>query len=362
MSRRTRTGKTRRWIEALLLLAGAIAVGIWGWSYARRALYQTWGNLVLNRRIDNPPAKTAPPSAASQAKAPPPIQSGALIGRLAIPRLNMRAVVREGAGRDTLDVALGHIPGTALPGQPGNAGIAGHRDTLFRGLRKIEKDDVIEFQTPAGSYNYKVESTGIVKPDDVAVLHASKYPEMTLVTCYPFYYVGSAPDRFIVKARLVEQPTAPAPDAKLVADARASEPSHAQPSHDQPSHAQPSHDRDGVVPAKSTRPVRPALPAVRRVSFRVSEGDSREVVPGIRLGRSRADAARGRATVWMFVTPERHRISLKNQPAHQPVFFHGHDDGKQRELTITRVTSNSVTGYLLLYGSAKASARLVREP
>jgi sortase A len=62
-----------------------------------------------------------------------------LIGRLAIPRLNMRAVVREGAGQDTLDVALGHIPGTALPGQPGNAGIAGHRDTLFRGLRKIEK-------------------------------------------------------------------------------------------------------------------------------------------------------------------------------------------------------------------------------
>lgn len=352
MSRRTRTSKPRRWIEALLLLAGAIAVGIWGWSYVRRAVYQTWGNLVLNHQIANPPPRTSPPSAASQAKAPPPIQSGALIGRLAIPRLNMRAVVREGAGRDTLDVALGHIPGTALPGQPGNAGIAGHRDTLFRGLRKIAKDDVIEFQTPAGSYNYKVESTGIVKPDDVTVLHASKYPEMTLVTCYPFYYVGSAPDRFIVKARLVEQPAAAAPAAKPLADARGSETSHDQ----------PSHDPNGLVPAKSPKAVLPALPAVRRVSFQVSEGDSREVVPGIRLGLTSADAASRRASIWMFVTPERHRISLKNQPAHQPVFFHGHDDGKQRELTITRVTSNSVTGYLLLYVSAKASARLVREP
>ena len=91
--------------------------------------------------------------------------------------------------------------------QPGNAGIAGHRDTLFRGLFKIEKNDLIEFQTPAGSYNYQVERTSIVKPDDVTVLHASQHPEMTLVTCYPFYYVGSAPDRFIVKARLVDPPT-----------------------------------------------------------------------------------------------------------------------------------------------------------
>ena len=121
----------------------------------------------------------------------------------------MRAVVREGAGEDTLDVALGHIPGTALPGQPGNVGIAGHRDTLFRGLRKIEKNDVIEFQTPAGSYSYKVESTEIVKPEDVGVLDASEHPEMTLVTCYPFYYVGAAPSRFIVKARLITEPDGP---------------------------------------------------------------------------------------------------------------------------------------------------------
>jgi sortase A len=325
-------------MEAFLLLAGVIAIGIWGWSYVRRAVFQTWGNLVLDRRIDVRSATVSPSRAAPQAQAPPPIRNGALIGRLAIPRLNVRAVVREGAGQDTLDVALGHIPGTALPGQPGNAGIAGHRDTLFRGLRKIEKNDVIEFQTPDGDYRYKVESTGIVKPDNVAVLNAGRHPEMTLVTCYPFYYVGSAPDRFIVKARLVDPPAAP----KFSAGAG----------------SELSPDRQGTVPGKSaTLPVRPALPATRKVGFQLSGRDSREVVPGIRLGLSSADAARHRASLWMYVTPERRTIALKNQPARQAVFFHGHDDGKQRELMITGVTANSVTGYLLLYGSARSAAR-----
>jgi sortase A len=320
MSRLTASSsRTHRRIELCLLLAGAIAVGIWASSYARRAVYQAWGNLVLNRRIENSPANTSLPAPSTQASAPP-LRNGALIGRLAIPRLNVRAVVREGAGRDTLDVALGHIPGTALPGQSGNAGIAGHRDTLFRGLRNIAKGDVIEFQTPAGKYNYKVESTGIVKPDDVGVLSRSQYSEMTLVTCYPFYYVGSAPDRFIVKARLEGPPATTAqtrPERKL------------------------------------PRSNPPAAPSVQRVSFQMSESDSRELVPGIRLGLSSADAATQRASIWMFVTPEGQRISLRNQAAHQPVFFHGHNDGKQRELMITGVTGHSATGYLLLYGTAR---------
>jgi sortase A len=319
---RTRTANRLRWIEAFLLLAGVVAVGIWLWSYARMAVFQSRGNQVLDQRIHSRSATVPPPRAAPQLRAHPPIRNGALIGRLAIPRLNVRAVVREGAGEDTLDVALGHIPGTALPGQPGNIGVAGHRDTLFRGLRKIEKDDVIEFQTPAGSYSYKVESTEIVKPTDVGVLHASQHPEITLVTCYPFYYVGAAPDRFIVKARLVAEPTAPAIAV-------------------QP--ASPPEDR------KLPPSIRPIVPAVRKVSFQLGESESRELVPGIRLGLSSADAARHRASVWMFVTPEQHSISLKNQAEDRPVFFHGHDDGKQRELMITRVTANSVTGYLLLY-------------
>jgi len=345
---RTRTSKARRWTEALLLLAGLIAIGIWGWSHVRMAVFQSWGNRVLDH--SRPSTASLPPATRRTL----PIQNGALIGRLEIPRLKMRAVVREGAGEDTLDVALGHIPGTALPGQTGNAGIAGHRDTLFRGLRNIEKDDLIEFQTPAGSYDYKVEGTRIVKPDDVAVLQAGRQPEMTLVTCYPFYYVGSAPNRFIVTARLVEPPPVA---ATVSAPALASVPAPAPPPAPVPaSVTEPSRDREGAgaVPVKSaTSHSRPTPPAIRTVGFQLSRGDSREVVPGIRLGVSGADAARRRATVWMFVTPERHRISLKNRAVRQPIFFHGHDDGRQRALTITRVTANSVSGYLSVYGTAR---------
>jgi sortase A len=83
-------------------------------------------------------------------------------------------------------------------------GIAGHRDTLFRGLRNIRKNDLVEVETLRGKYLYQVESTQIVKPTDVSVLQAANYPQLTLVTCYPFYFVGSAPDRFIVKARQVQ--------------------------------------------------------------------------------------------------------------------------------------------------------------
>jgi sortase A len=340
---RTRTKRTWRAIEILLLLTGFAALGIWGWSHVRMTVYQMWANRVLDHRAKAPFAAVAPGPASppAAAPAPPGLPNGALIGRLEIPRLHLRSVVREGAGRDTLEVALGHIPGTSMPGQTGNTGIAGHRDTLFRGLRNIAKDDLIQFQTPAGNYDYRVESTGIVKPTDVAVLKAGHYPEMTLVTCYPFYYVGSAPDRFIVKARLVEPPTAaaatpPAPPAPVL----------------KAGHTNPP------VAVQHPPVVRPAM---QRVGFQMNQNESRQVLPGVWLGLANADAVRQRASVWIFVTPQRQTIALKNQAAHQPVFFHG-NDRQQRELMITRVTSGAVTGYLLLYGQSQARTRLVREP
>lgn len=123
-----------------------------------------------------------------------------LLGRLRIPRLNVAVMVREGADSRTLSSAVGHIPGTALPGKLGNIGLAGHRDTFFRELRNIAKDDTIDFETENGTFRYAVESTKIVGPRDVGVLTAAGGKTLTLVTCYPFYYVGSAPKRFIVKA------------------------------------------------------------------------------------------------------------------------------------------------------------------
>jgi sortase A len=147
-------------------------------------------NVEAPKPVQGP--KEAPPAG------PPAARS--VIGRLAIPRLDLAVMVREGADESTLSRAVGHIPGTALPGNVGNVGLAGHRDTFFRALRNIKADDEIELETTSGTYRYLVKSTRIVTPRDVSVLEASGGETLTLVTCYPFYYVGSAPKRFIVHA------------------------------------------------------------------------------------------------------------------------------------------------------------------
>lgn len=221
-----------RFTENALLLIGLLAVDVWIWSNAGNALYQGWENWVFDQETHHRAANIAqllteeqarisgkvqawvesiegaqrPTSAATtEVKVPeviPPraTKDDGLVGRLTIPRLHLSGMVREGAGEETLSLALGHIPYTALPGQPGNVGVAGHRDQLFRGLRNIRRDDLIVFETLEGKYVYRVKSTSIVKPQDTSVLDAGRNSELTLVTCYPFYYVGSAPERFIVKA------------------------------------------------------------------------------------------------------------------------------------------------------------------
>jgi sortase A len=134
---------------------------------------------------------------------PPSIAAGGLIGRLEIPRLRLSAVVIEGDDSKTLRRAVGHIPGTPLPGQTGNAALTGHRDTFFRPLRKIRPNDIVVLTTLQGEYHYRVVSTRVVSSDNIAVLNASDGEILTLVTCYPFYFVGSAPNRFIVRAERI---------------------------------------------------------------------------------------------------------------------------------------------------------------
>jgi sortase A len=119
---------------------------------------------------------------------------------LRIPKLQLEVAVLPGTDDRTLDRALGHIDDTALPGADGNAGIAGHRDSFFRGLKDIAVGDAIELQTLEGTETYRVERTWIVPPDDVSVLDPTPARSLTLVTCYPFYFVGPAPQRFIVRA------------------------------------------------------------------------------------------------------------------------------------------------------------------
>jgi sortase A len=129
--------------------------------------------------------------------------SGSPLGRIEISTIGLTAMIMEGTDRKTLRGAVGHIPGTPLPGQRGNVAIAGHRDTFFRGLRNIHKDDEITLTTLDGSYRYQVDFTEVVEPEDTEVLDDSVQPTLTLVTCYPFYFVGPAPKRFIVRAHRI---------------------------------------------------------------------------------------------------------------------------------------------------------------
>jgi sortase A len=201
------------WMEFFLLGASLSALAIWAASLVIPAVWEYWANQSFDRAVqESGPAQSSTP-APSPAPAPslriPSIQTNDLVGRLSIPRLDLSAMVREGDTETTLSLALGHIPGTALPGQTGNVGVAGHRDALFRGLRYIRKDDLIKFETVKANYLYRVEDMEIVKPEQVSVLQARDYSELTLVTCYPFYFVGSAPERFIVKARAVTSARTP---------------------------------------------------------------------------------------------------------------------------------------------------------
>ena len=126
-----------------------------------------------------------------------------MIGRVVIPRLGLRSVVREGADENTLRRAVGHVPSTQMAGNVGNFAIAAHRDTLFRSLKDIKLGDRVSFESPQGTFDYRVISTKIVKPSDVSVLKPQGNEKLlTMITCYPFYYVGSAPKRFIVTAQL----------------------------------------------------------------------------------------------------------------------------------------------------------------
>ncbi len=131
---------------------------------------------------------------------PPAVGPDGLIGRIEIERIGLSAVVFERTGKATLRHAVGHIPGTALPGHPGNSGLSGHRDTFFRPLRNIRTDDIITLTTLRGDFRYRVVSTRIVVPTEVPVLDPSETEVLTLVTRYPFYFVGSAPKRFVVRA------------------------------------------------------------------------------------------------------------------------------------------------------------------
>jgi sortase A len=125
------------------------------------------------------------------------------VGSIEIPRIDLYAVVFEGTNDRTLARGVGHLTGSASPGERGNLVLAGHRDTFFRELRGIRKGDDITIRSLEGKFLYRVESTAIVYPNQMEVLQAGSAPSLTLITCFPFRYIGNAPQRFVVRARKI---------------------------------------------------------------------------------------------------------------------------------------------------------------
>jgi sortase A len=183
----------------LLLIVGVLALSWYVLGRVESTAYQAWQGRVLDKQLRR-----------QMRGLDQTVESGvpldAVLGRLEIPRLALSVIVREGEDPRTLRLAVGHLPGTAWPGRPGNAAIAGHRDTFFRKLRHIEQDDEIFVTTSTGVSRYVVVSMRIVEPEDVSVLKSTEQSVLTLVTCYPFFYIGSAPQRFIVRAVLAPRP------------------------------------------------------------------------------------------------------------------------------------------------------------
>ena len=206
-----RTQSVLRWSRYFFFAVGLLALGYAGYALVDARVYQAYETWRFEQALKSvkPAAAGVEPlhpsplpalAKADRARVESPPPKGSLVGRIEISSIGLAAMIEEGDGGRTLRQAIGHIPGTALPGQQGNVVIAGHRDTFFRPLRNIHKGDEITLTTLHGSYRYRVDFTEVVGPQDTEVLDNSAGAILTLVTCFPFYFVGPAPKRFIVRA------------------------------------------------------------------------------------------------------------------------------------------------------------------
>lgn len=181
-----------RYLPIALVAFGLVCLVWVGVELVREHQFQQSQSLALDRAMQQPlPTVEAP--------VPRP-EPGGLIGRLEIPRIALSAMVVEGDDEKTLDRAVGHLPDTALPWEAGNSALAGHRDSFFRPLKDVRVGDEVRLTSPHGTFVYRVTEAFVTVPTDVGVLDSRGKAEITLVTCYPFNYVGAAPKRYIVRA------------------------------------------------------------------------------------------------------------------------------------------------------------------
>jgi len=201
------------WTFSLACLALVVWMKADAWQFQRKASAQ-WDRVVAARAAAAPRVdlSTGQPRTLEPGLDPSPVaeqstgflQAGAPIGRLSIPRLNLAVVVAEGLSTEVLQRAVGHLAGSTRPGGDGNVVLAGHRDTFFRPLEWIRTGDRIDLDDGVRNRAYVVEWTEVVTPDRIDVTGPTSEAALTLITCYPFRYIGSAPERFVVRARLSE--------------------------------------------------------------------------------------------------------------------------------------------------------------
>jgi LPXTG-site transpeptidase (sortase) family protein len=192
-------------LHYLLLASGGLILALSIWGYVRSSLFQAHllraqGQGLENQAPIGGQGNLLQASKRSGDSEDSLFETAGVLGRLEIPRLGVSLFILEGTDQKTLQLAPGHIENTALPGDAGNVAIAGHRDTHFRVLENVRKGDAISIATSEGVFGYTVQWTKVVNPEDVYVLRPSSRSELTLVTCFPFHYIGSAPKRFIVRA------------------------------------------------------------------------------------------------------------------------------------------------------------------
>ena len=179
-----------KWVERGLMTIGVGCLGWFGIEQVQATAYQREQQVMLNRML----SKATPNVVAAVAP------MAGLVGKIDVPRLRLSAAVIEGDDETALRVAIGHLPDTPLPWEPGNSALAAHRDTFFRPLKDIAVGDLIRVTTPRGLFEYRVRDSLIVNPEDVWVLEPTNGQTLTLITCYPFSYIGHAPKRFVVRA------------------------------------------------------------------------------------------------------------------------------------------------------------------
>jgi len=201
-SSRTLKAHLRRWWSTALLLVGAVLLVYVTFEYG--SMYVRQRQLSAEWEKQNAPSSAAPP------KAQDPREQ---MTRLSIPSIDLDAIVVEGTNSRQLAIAPGHMTDTAAPGENGNAVITAHRDTFFRHIYELNSGDQIVVRRGGKSFQYLVEKKFVVKPSDVSVLRPTNDARLTLVTCYPTYYVGPAPERLVVTAKLANPANATASSA-----------------------------------------------------------------------------------------------------------------------------------------------------